>query len=97
MEDKMEAKNLMSDFLSIKLPVYIDGINTNVSMLHSALARLNKNQSAEDKEFDSELASKAAVRAASYYRLLWEQINDDIRESVALAIHDTAKTKANCI
>jgi hypothetical protein len=93
----MEDKNLMSDFLSIKLPVYINGINTNVSMLHSALARLDKSQSAADKEFDSELASSAAARAAGYYRLLCKQINRDIRESVELAIYETAKTKTNCL
>jgi hypothetical protein len=90
----MEDKNLMSDFLSIKLPVYIEGINANVSMLHSALARLNKNQSAANNEFDSELASKAAVRAASYYRLICEQINSDIQDAVSLAIRET---KANCL
>jgi hypothetical protein len=90
----MEKKDLMSYFLSIKLPVYIDGINTNVSMLHSALARLNKSQSAADKEFDSELASKAAVRAASYYRLLCQEINFDIQDAVELAIFDT---KTNCL
>jgi hypothetical protein len=73
----MKNVKIPSEYFIETLNVYVAGVAHSVMDLHSHLDSMSQADTQERKDFYGSLASCAAQRAASYYRLITDSISLD--------------------